>query len=139
MAQRLAVVIGINYESLSPTLPPPEEADRRGLNPLRFAEADAQAMANLLRDQGFDVLPLLGADATRRSIVSAISRRNKAARAKDDLLVIYFAGHGEVDEDERAYLLPVDFDPDEPDATALRLDNLARDYLDLANASLTLL
>jgi hypothetical protein len=136
---RFAAVIGINYS----TLPPGILADvstRAGFMPLQFAEADADAMANLLREQGYQVVSLLGATATRRAIIEALNQQSRAAGA-DHLLLVYFAGHGAVDPDNEdiAYLLPADADPDILAATAIPLEDLAARLLGKVRTALTLL
>src|SRR5215207_8927901 len=122
MAERRAVVIGINYSNLPPGLPE-EAAGRAGLNPLRFAEADAQDMAAVLTDQGYQVVALVGAAATRQAIIRAIETQGRLAAEQNDLLLVYFAGHGDVDpyNNRVAYLLPADADPDNLASTAIPL------------------
>jgi peptidoglycan hydrolase-like protein with peptidoglycan-binding domain len=79
----------------------------RSLNPLETAVADATAMAKLLRDEyGFDVKLLTNAD--RDEIVAALDDLRDRL-TWDDNLLIYYAGHGHLDETvERGYWLPVD-------------------------------
>ena len=79
----------------------------RHLKKLRTAESDARSVASLLRaDYGFRVTRLI--DATRGDILEALA--NMRARLKaDDNLLIYYAGHGVVDDiTEQGYWLPVD-------------------------------
>src|SRR5689334_470105 len=142
MPGRFAVVIGINYqnESLAPSLAP-EVAERAGLNPLQYAEADAIDVAAVLRNEGYAVETLIGAAATRRAIIDIIEQQSDAGRNPGDLLVVYFSGHGNVDRYRRpvAYLLPADADPQSLSATAIRLDDLAHHNLSMAHSVLTLL
>lgn len=99
-----------------------------GIPDLRYAEPDAQAVANVLRDHyGFDtVVTLLGPKATKDQIVDALSDLMDGARvAKEDGVLIYFSGHGQTVrafEKETGYLLPVD--------AQVNLDDVknARDY-----------
>lgn len=78
------------------------------LPPLRTAVADAQAVANLLRNRyGFANVKLL-TNATRYQIASALEEMRETLTEKDNLL-IYFAGHGEIDRrNQRGHWLPVD-------------------------------
>lgn len=78
------------------------------LPPLRTAVADAQAVADLLRNRyGFANVKLL-TNATRYQIASALEEMRETLTEKDNLL-IYFAGHGEIDRrNQRGHWLPVD-------------------------------
>src|SRR4051812_13825066 len=112
MAIRSGVVIGINYDNAPPGLSA-DVGKRAGMNPLQYAEADARDMAAELQSAGFEVVPLLGANATRRNIIKAIEDASRRTTGNRDLLVVYFAGHGDVDpndslntDDRYAYLLP---------------------------------
>src|SRR5690348_7575635 len=93
---KYAAVIGINYTQLPPTLSS-EGARRASVNPLNYAEADAQAIAALLRQDGYEVVQLLGPEATRAAIIEALDEQAYAARNPGDLLLVYFAGHGAID------------------------------------------
>ena len=62
MAQNAAVIIGINYDA---------GGARPGLPPVRYAEADARAVAALLEPAGYAVALLIGAAATREAIARA--------------------------------------------------------------------
>jgi len=68
---------------------------------------DAEAMAAILRDKfGYQVTLLR--DATRYQILSELNRLRKELTEKDNLL-IYYAGHGELDRvNLRGHWLPVD-------------------------------
>jgi hypothetical protein len=78
---------------------------------LRTPAADVRALAAVLRsDYGFTVTELM--DATRYQIVSALSRLRREATGDDNVL-IYYAGHGYLDEStSRGYWLPVDAEQD---------------------------
>ncbi|MDW8479743.1 MAG: caspase family protein [Xanthomonadales bacterium] len=80
---------------------------------LQSARNDARAVARLLeRRYGFTVRLLL--DADRFAILSAINDFRERLGEEDNLL-IYFAGHGEVDPVGRqGYWLPVDARPELP-------------------------
>jgi Caspase domain/Effector-associated domain 7 len=139
MPERFAVVIGINYAQVAPTLSS-EAAARAGMNALRFAEADAQEIALLLQNAGYSVESLLGAEATRLAIINTIERQSHAARNPGDVLLVYFAGHGDIDPYGRptAYLLPADADPEAVGGTAIRLDEFVNYHLYTAHTVLTL-
>jgi uncharacterized membrane protein len=139
MIHRVAVVIGINYTHF-PEGTPSDTATRAGVNPLRFAEADAQEMTATLQTSGYDVLTLLGQGATRRAILDALREQSRKA-GQDGLLLVHFSGHGEVDPDDgdTAYLLPVDADPHNPRDLAIPLDDLAERLLGRVSLALTLL
>jgi hypothetical protein len=90
-----ALVIGIN--------------NYRNLPKLTTAVADAKAISGALaKDYGFEVNILV--DATRAEIIDALDSYRERLRERDNLL-IYYAGHGWLDEDaNRGYWLPVDAD-----------------------------
>ncbi len=77
------------------------------LPPLKTAVNDAQSVAQTLeRDYGFNVELLV--DATRGDILRAFARL-RARLVFDDNLLVYYAGHGLLDEiGQQGYWLPVD-------------------------------
>ncbi len=85
--------------------------DYRNLSTLATAVNDAQETDRLLREKyNFSTKLLLNAD--RYAIMSALNELRKTLKESDNLL-IYYAGHGRLDEtSERGYWLPVDADPD---------------------------
>jgi TPR repeat protein/uncharacterized caspase-like protein len=89
---------------------------------------DAEAMADMLRTKfGYKVTLLL--DANRYEILSALNRLRKELTDKDNLLV-YYAGHGELDRvNLRGHWLPVDA---EAQNTANWISNVA--ITDILNA-----
>lgn len=95
---------------------------------LETAVADANAVADVLRSRyGFQVTLLENAD--RYQILSALNELRAKLTEKDNLL-IYYAGHGEIDETNmRGHWLPVDA---EPDSTANWISNAS--LTDLLNA-----
>jgi hypothetical protein len=112
---RWAVVIGIsNYLN----------ADR-GIPPLQCAHRDAIAFMDFLRSPqggGFassNIKLLVNEQATTRNIRSALFTFLKQAR-KDDLVLIYFAGHGapEIGRPDNLYLLSYDTDINDMASTA---------------------
>ena len=98
------------------------------LRPLRTAVNDARAVAGVLRSRyGFSVT--LVENATRRQALSELNTLRERLTDKDSLL-IYYAGHGELDDQTgRGYWLPVDAQPGAP---ATWLSNV--DLSDLLNA-----
>ncbi len=74
-------------------------------------EADATEIAELLKNRyGFTVTTLL--NATRYQILSELNKLRAKLNEKDNLL-IYYAGHGELDRaNQRGHWLPVDAEPD---------------------------
>ncbi len=80
------------------------------LGPLDTPEADAKDIAALLSDRyGFTVTTLL--NATRWEILEAVNKMRALLTEKDNLL-IYYAGHGQLDRvNSLANWLPIDADP----------------------------
>jgi len=80
---------------------------------LDTAVADAKAMAALLeQDYGFGVRLLV--DADRYAILSALNDL-RLQFGPDDRLLVYYAGHGELDRiNQRGHWLPVDAEPQSP-------------------------
>jgi hypothetical protein len=99
----------------------------RGFKQLQTAVSDAEAVAAVLRDRyGFEVKLLR--NATRRQILSELNELRQHLTEQDNLL-IYYAGHGELDpKNQRGYWLPVDA---EPGNTANWISNV--DLSDLLN------
>src|SRR4051812_16458616 len=118
MAQRVAVVIGINYSDFSPSTPAAVQ-ERAGRNPLRYAEADATDLAAALHAAGYEVAALIGQAATRAAIIRTIEQQGDRVDP-DGVFVVHFAGHGDVDRRQRAYLLPADVDPESLAASAVQ-------------------
>ncbi len=83
----------------------------RLLPQLGTAAHDAETVASLLRDKyGFKVKVLV--DADRYGILSALNGLRQELTEQDNLL-IYYAGHGELDRiNNRGHWLPVDAEPD---------------------------
>lgn len=96
-ARRVAVTIGINAY-----------AARSGVPALRSAVSDARHMAALFQAMGFDrVEQLNDQEATRENIFDLLERRVPLWVAEQDLVVVFFAGHGATVAGE-GYLIPVD-------------------------------
>ena len=75
--------------------------------PLETPQADSQAVAAALRERfGFQVTSLV--NASRQQILASLSRLRRQA-GPDDQVVVYYAGHGQMDPDTaRGYWIPVD-------------------------------
>jgi len=119
--QLWAVVIGISsYRNV-----PPE-------GQLRFAHRDAEDLAAFLRTPrggGFPsnhIKVLLNQDATLSAIRTAIGTWLVRSAEPDDVIYIFFAGHGIVEGDNDGYLLAHDSDPQNLYATALQIAELDR-------------
>jgi hypothetical protein len=102
-----ALVIGIN--------------DYRLLPPLRTAVNDAREVARVLGSEyGYKVTLLL--NASRYDILSALNTLRERLTDKDNLL-IYYAGHGKLDQmNQRGHWLPTDA---EPESSANWISNIA--------------
>jgi uncharacterized protein len=87
--------------------------DYRLIRPLRTAVNDARDIATVLEQQyGFKVTLLL--NANRYDILSALNAL-RATLTEDDNLLVYYAGHGQLDRvNQRGHWLPVDAEPDSP-------------------------
>jgi len=94
-----ALVIGIN--------------DYKYVRPLRTAVNDAKEVARVLeKDYGFRVTLLL--NSTHYELLSALNDMRQRLTEKDNLL-IYYAGHGELDQrNQRGHWLPIDAEPNNP-------------------------
>jgi len=87
--------------------------DYRLLRPLRTAVNDAREVARVLQEQyGFSVTLLL--NANRYEILSALNGL-RARLGEGDNLLVYYAGHGELDRvNQRGHWLPIDAEPGSP-------------------------
>lgn len=117
--RRVALLVGV------PTYEDPSFA------PLRFAPADAETLGRLLRAPtggGFDRVEILVApERTTRSEVLRQLRLAAEGLAPEDVLVVYFSGHGTLgtaDKAGRLYLLGSDAQAADLPATALDLSDL---------------
>jgi hypothetical protein len=95
--------------------------DYKLLRPLKTAVADAREVARVLeQDYGFQVRLLV--NATRYDMLAALNELREKLTEKDNLL-IYYAGHGELDDrNQRGHWLPIDA---EPNSTANWISNVA--------------
>jgi uncharacterized caspase-like protein len=122
VAQCKAVVIGISKYA---------NKGQWGLSDLRHASADAKAMEALLKSDrgGFDeVEMLLDEDATAVAVKQAL-RENLRGVQPNDLVLIFWAGHGFPDphETEKLYLITHDTDPEHMASTAYSMEEFRRD------------
>ncbi|HSO76381.1 MAG TPA: caspase family protein [Blastocatellia bacterium] len=116
-----AVVVGIStYKNV-----PPE-------GQLRFAHRDAEQLAAFLRSPGGGGFPashiklLLNQEATVAAIRTAIGTWLVRSAEPDDVVYVFFAGHGVVEGESDGYLLAYDSDPQNLYATALPTSELDR-------------
>ena len=116
-----AVVIGVsNYKNL------------RAEEQLRFAHRDAEEMAAFLRSPNGGGFPstqikvLLNEEATIASVRTALGTWLPRSAEPNDVVYIFFAGHGVVAQGSDGYLLANDSDPQNLYATALPIAELDR-------------
>lgn len=112
-SQKWAVVIGISdYQNSNTT-------------DLRYADLDAKLFYDFLTSKEGGSVPkeqivlLTGRDATRTSIISALSETFRQA-IESDMIIFYFASHGYVvEESKELFLLPFDANSDEIEGTSV--------------------
>ncbi len=124
MAQRYAIIVGVdNYN------------DTTHFIPLPFAQADAQALYELLIDperggwRPEDVVYLAGEAATRDEIESQLRELCLVRARQDDLVLIYFAGHALLDPATQDGYLALRATHAERPATGLHVPTLVDHYL----------
>ncbi len=113
--KRIAAVIGINDYAKWP--------------PLRGASGDARRVAQTLRELGFDeILELYDATATRAGILNLLGARLERIAKANDLVVIFFAGHGHTETlpggEKRGYIIPADADTESVFSTGISMEKL---------------
>jgi hypothetical protein len=123
-----AVIIGIN------------QYQDKNIPDLNFARADAEAIYNVLSDPELgrispeNIFLLLDDDATQRKIRSAIGTKIPRHAAENDVVYIYFAGHGAPVIDPRSgakdgmekYLVPVDAELEDLRATGISMEEIKK-------------
>ena len=116
-----AVVIGVSrYKNLAPKAQ------------LEFAHRDAEDFAAFLRSPNGGGYPssqltlLTNQAATLSAIRSALGTTLPRYVEPDDMVIIFFAGHGTVEGERDGYLLAYDSDPQNLYATALQVSELNR-------------
>ena len=119
-----AVVIGIN--------------DYTNVPKLKYAVNDARAFYDHLTQYNNipseNVTLLLDREANLRNLRSVLGTQLKARAGKEDMVIIFFAGHGACERDESSpdrdglekYFLPFDADPEDLYATALPMNEVSR-------------
>ncbi len=126
--RRVAALVGVDAYS-HPSFPD-----------LRFAGSDATALAEVLRseDGGFDRVELFAgrSDRTSRSAILEGLRAVVEELRPEDVLVVYYSGHGTITRREgghgELYLLARDSHPGDLGATAIDLSVLQRWFSGLA-------
>lgn len=95
---------------------------------LRHVPADVQAMTELFSGFGYqNVLPGLGEyDAAEQIRQKLRHWSTDTALTQDDVVVVYFAGHGFAEAHDRHYLLCWDSLDEDPATTALATEDLVR-------------
>jgi hypothetical protein len=118
-----AVVVGIN--------------DYPQLPKLKYAVNDAKAFQRLLVEKNLvpaeNITVLLNEQATLRKLRSALGTGLKGAADSDDMVIIFYAGHGATERDAMSmdgdglekYILTYDTDPSDLFSTALPMRDLA--------------
>jgi Flp pilus assembly protein TadD len=131
---RWALVVGISsYQYLRP------EAQ------LQFAHRDAEQFAAFLRDAPGGALPadhirlLTNGDATLAGLRAALHTWLVAAAGPEDVIYLFFAGHGVVAEQDQAYFVTHDSDPQNLHATALAFREVDATLSNRLRASLVVL
>jgi len=114
-----AIVIGIDEYDQPP--------------PLKYAVADAKAVADLLGQQGFQVKALYNKQATREAILRELGDRLLERAGDQDRVVIFYAGHAETKKaaggKDMGYLVPADGKQDALIRTGISM-GLIRDMAD---------
>lgn len=102
---------------------------------LKYADDDAKAFFKFLKElrnkrvfEDVHIRYLLNDEATLRNIKSAMSDLIDAR--EDDLVIVYFAGHGMVDKVGEPYFLPYETNSDDIYATAFSMDEFFRFFRD---------
>ena len=81
---------------------------------LKSATSDAKAISGVLQSKyGYNVKLLT--NANRFEILSALNDMRELLK-EDDNLLVYYAGHGEIDASQQGYWLPVDAQTSQPNS-----------------------
>lgn len=131
---RWAVVVGVSqYEHL----PPPAQ--------LRFAHRDAEAFAAFLRSREGGALPashiqlLTDRNATLPAIRAALNTWLVQSAGPEDIVYVFFAGHGVAAERGEAFFVAHDSDPQNLHATGLTFAEVESTLTRQLRASLVIL
>jgi tetratricopeptide (TPR) repeat protein/uncharacterized caspase-like protein len=128
---RWALVIGVSYHE---HLPPPAQ--------LKYAHRDAEDFATFLRSTNGGGLPashvrlLTNRSATLASIRAALHTWLVDAASANDVVYVFFAGHGVVAERGEGYFLAADSDPQNLHATGLAFSEVETTLASRLKASL---
>ncbi|HZS77866.1 MAG TPA: hypothetical protein VFA41_14730 [Ktedonobacteraceae bacterium] len=124
MQHRYALLVGVD-----------SYVDKAHFPPLRFAQADAEALYQLLIDPerggwwAEDVVYLAGEAATRDEIESQLRELCLVRAQSDDLVLIYFAGYAMIDPATQDGYLVLSATMAERPATGLHVPTLVDHYL----------
>jgi tetratricopeptide (TPR) repeat protein len=110
-----AVVIGINQYEKWPVL--------------EFALNDARAIEKKFKEKGFDeIITIVNQEATQRRILTELFHTLPQKVGRNDLVVFYFAGHGQTqdlaDGGKKGFIIPVDADPTDCTSTAISMEQI---------------
>lgn len=115
-----AIIIGINnYKN-------------EKIPPLKYAENDADSIAKVLFNLGFNVTNYRGREASWDVIMSELESLDDTAKYKsNDRIIIFFAGHGESiplmhTSDTLAYILPYDADENKKTRSYIELEDVSK-------------
>jgi hypothetical protein len=109
------------------------EFDDARWRPLRFPDADATALAAVLRERGgFDAVEVVAPGATRDELRAALGRLAALDRDERDTVVVYVSSHGTLARDARGdlrrYLVARDTRVDAIPETGLAIDELKAEF-----------
>lgn len=131
---RWALVVGISsYEYLPPGAQ------------LRFAHRDAEEFAGFLRSSAGGALPaghirlLENEQATLSQVRAALDTWLVASAGPQDIVYVFFAGHGVLDDRDDGYFVTHDSDPQNLHATALPFQDVDRTLTNRLRAGLVVL
>ncbi|HUQ95782.1 MAG TPA: caspase family protein [Bryobacteraceae bacterium] len=131
---RWALVVGVsNYQHLPPAAQ------------LRFAHRDAEEFSTFLRSTAGGALPasrirtLTNEKATLAAIRAALHAWLVDSTGPEDIVYVFFAGHGVVAEGEEPYFVAHDSDPQNLHATALPFSEMDRALSERLRANLVVL
>ncbi len=121
--KRLALVVGI------------QAFDDPQWRPLRYPDADADALSGVLRDPergAFDEVEVVSGGPTREELRAALHRLADRSRDERDTVVVYVSSHGTLARDAmgtlRRYLVARDTRVADVAGTALSMDELKGDF-----------
>src|SRR5687768_8962313 len=106
-----------------------------GIAPLDLAAVDARAVARLLADPDVcnfppdNVVLLTDEEAARDALVGRLSAWLPEQGRSQDVVVLYYAGHGTVRKlgaHQEGYLLPHDAHPDRPVVRGVAMSDVSR-------------